>query len=298
MNRCPETHEFRYQLTDLAVLAIFVLFLTLAFWVNLRNLPGTADPDALEMLAFARVFVDAVWNHQQFPMWNPYFGGGVPWAGVVWNPGLTPLSLILIPFGEVVGFKVWFALVLFFGAVGMYRVCTDILRTSRVAALLSGALFPGSLWAAGRLADGNYCEFGFLLLPLCIYAFHQFLHKHWVGFFLPVLYLAVLGMTGYEPFLVASFVLIFGLLFQRQMRASYAAIVLGWLGTFWSLSYWPSRNSYLCWRYSPPISWSCNSRLHLECPEVGFCRALSIHPRYSPWCRGLLQTICNSSELR
>ena len=69
-------------------------------------------------------------------------------------------------------------------------------------------------------------------MPLCIHAFHQFLNKHWIGFFLPVLYLAVLGMTRYEPFLIALFVLVFALFFQRQMQASYSAIVLGWLGTF------------------------------------------------------------------
>jgi hypothetical protein len=232
MNGSPETHEFCYQRTDFVLLAFFVLFLTLPFWINLRNLPSTTDPDALEMLAFARIFVDSIWNHYRFPMWNPFFGGGIPWAGVVWNPSLTPLSLILVSFGEVVGFKVWFALVLFCGTMGMYRICTDILRTSRVAALLSGMLFSGSLWAAGRLQDGNYCEFGLLLLPLCIHAFHQFLNKHWVGCVLPVLYLAVLGMTRYEAFLVALFVLVFGLFFQRQMQASYSTIVLGWLGTF------------------------------------------------------------------
>jgi hypothetical protein len=232
LNACPETHDFRYRGPDFAVLGFFVLVLTLPFWIDPRNLPSTQDPDALEMLAFARVFVDAIWNHRQFPMWNPYFGGGIPWAGVVWNSGLTPLSLVLLPFGEVVGFKLWFVLILFGGAVGMYLVCTDILRTSRVAALLSSALFSGSLWAAGRLADGNYCEFGFLLLPLCIHAFHQFLNKHWFGFLLPVLYLAVLGMTRYEPFLIALFVLVFALFFQREMRASYSAIILGWLGTF------------------------------------------------------------------
>jgi hypothetical protein len=39
-------------------------------------------------------------------------------------------------------------------------------------------------------------------------------------------------MTRYEPFLIALFVLVFALFFQRQMQASYLAIVLGWLGTF------------------------------------------------------------------
>jgi hypothetical protein len=39
-------------------------------------------------------------------------------------------------------------------------------------------------------------------------------------------------MTRYEPFLIALFVLVFALLFQRQMRASYSAIILGWFGTF------------------------------------------------------------------
>ena len=157
MNSDPETHEFRYQRTDFALLAVFVLLLTLPFWINPRNLPGTEDPDALEMLAFARVFVDAIWNHHQFPLWNPYFGGGIPWAGMVWNPGLTPLSLILVSFGEVVGFKVWFAFVLFFGAMGMYRVCTDILRTSRVAA--------ATLWfAVSRIVVGRWETSGRQLL--------------------------------------------------------------------------------------------------------------------------------------
>jgi hypothetical protein len=227
-----ETYEFRYHRTDFAVLAIFVLFLTLPFWINPKNLPSTKDLDALEVLAFGYVFVDAVWNHHQFPLWNPHFGGGIPWAGMVWNPSLTPLSLILITFGEVVGFKVWFAVVLFCGSIGMYLISSNILRTSRVAAVLSGLLFSASLWAAGRLDDGNYAEFGFLLLPLCIFAFHQFLRKHWIGFFLPILYLAVLSLSKYEAFLVAPFVLLFTLFLRREVQASYSAILLGWLGTF------------------------------------------------------------------
>jgi hypothetical protein len=227
-----ERYEFCYQRTDFAVLAVFVLFLTLPFWIHLRNLPATNDPDALQNLAFAYIFVDAVWNHQQFPLWNPYFGGGIPWAGMVWNPGLTPFSLLLISFGEVIGYKVWFGLILFSGAMGMYLSCRDILRTSRAAALLAGLLFPGSLWAAGRLQDGNYVDFGLLLLPLCIFAFRQYLQRHWFGWLLPVLYLTILGTSRYEAFLVAGFVLVFTLLLQKQVQASYSAIVLGWLGTF------------------------------------------------------------------
>ena len=232
MTPSPETHEIRSHRADCVVLLTFVLILTAPFWIHLRDLPAAKDPDALQSLAFARIFVDAVWNHHQFPLWNPYFGGGVPWAGMVWNPGLTPLSIILTSFGEVIGFKVWFALVLLGGSMGMYRICGDTLRTSRVAALLCALLFSGSLWAAGRLEDGNYYEFGLLLLPLCIHAFHQFLSKGWVGFLLPLFYLAILGMSRYEAFLIALFVLVFALLFHREMQASYSKIVFSWLGTF------------------------------------------------------------------
>jgi hypothetical protein len=232
MIETAEKYEFRYHRTDFAVLVLFVLLLTLPFWIHPKNLPSTKDVDALAFLAFGRIFVDAVWNHHQFPLWNPHFGGGIPWAGMVWNPSLTPLSLILISFGEVIGFKVWFAVVLVCGAIGMYLVSSNILRTSRVAAVLSGLLFSGSLWAPGRLDDGNYSDFGLLLLPLCIFAFHQFLRKHWVGFFLPVLYLAIFGLARYETFLVAAFVLGFALFLRREVRASYSAIILGWLGTF------------------------------------------------------------------
>jgi hypothetical protein len=232
MTPFPETHKFRYCWTDFAILLIFVLTLTFPFWIHLNNLPSTKDLDALQNLAFGRVFVDAIWNYHQFPVWNPYFGGGVPWAGMVWNPSLTPLSLLLVSFGEVIGFKVWFGLILFCGAMGMYLTCSDILRTSRVAALLSGLLFSGSLWAAGRLEDGNYVDFGLLLLPLCIFAFRQFLRKHWVGCLLPLIYLSVWAMSRYEVFLVVAFVLIFTLFLRKHVQASYSRIVLGWLGTF------------------------------------------------------------------
>jgi hypothetical protein len=232
MTYSAETHEFSHHRTDLAILLGFVLILTFPFWIHVNNLPSTNDVDALAFLAFARVFVDAVWNHQQFPLWNPYFGGGVAWAGMIWNPGLTPLSLILVSFGEVIGFKIWFVVILFCGTVGMYLVCTDILRTSRVAAVLAGSLFAGSLWAPGRLEDGNYSDFGLFLLPLCILAFQRFLRRHWIGFFLPILYLAIFSLARYEAFLIAPFVLIFTLFFRTSVQASYARIVLAWLAAF------------------------------------------------------------------
>jgi hypothetical protein len=99
-----DAHELRQRRLDFALLLGFVLLITLPFWIHLTNLPRTSDPDALQNLAFARISVDA------FGITNN-FRCGIPISAAVflgqdgWNPGLTPFSLPLISFGEVIGYS-------------------------------------------------------------------------------------------------------------------------------------------------------------------------------------------------
>src|SRR3989337_4078313 len=100
------------------ILISFVLMLTFVFWLHPLNLPSTFDPDALQSTAMGYLFAKAVHTFKEFPIWNPYFGGGIPWAGMVWNPGISPMSLILVLFGSVIGIKLWLFCTNLFGAIG------------------------------------------------------------------------------------------------------------------------------------------------------------------------------------
>jgi len=215
------------------ILISFVLMLTFVFWLHPLNLPSTFDPDALQHLAFGYVFTNAIHTFNEFPIWNPYFGGGIPWAGMVWNPGISPMSLILILFGEVIGIKLWLFCTYLFGAIGMYLMCHNCLNTSRPAASLAGMLFVGSLWAAGRFISGNYLEFSFLLLPLCIYLLNCVISFKLIGIFSPILYLFALGAFGkYEIFLMMPFILFITIAYRKENRLSICQILIGFILTF------------------------------------------------------------------
>src|ERR1044071_6138408 len=89
---------------------------------DLNNLPTKLNVDAYQHLSFAYTYYDAVRNHGELPLWNPYFGGGIPWAGYIYNPGISPWGLIFGLFGDIAGMKVTLLLSLVLGGLALYGV--------------------------------------------------------------------------------------------------------------------------------------------------------------------------------
>lgn len=214
------------------ILIFFVIVLIAGFWLYPFNLPSTGDPDALSYTAMCYSFIKAVRVFNEFPVWNPYFGGGIPWAGMVWNPSISPMALILIIFGVVIGIKVWLFSVYLLGAIGMYLMCHKCLLTSRAAGVLAGMLYIGSLWAAGRFNSGNYMEFVLLLLPLCIYLLYCVVQCKLIGILLPFVYLLALGAFGkYEVFLMMPFILFIAIAYRKSHGFSISQILVSFFIT-------------------------------------------------------------------
>lgn len=78
--------------------------------------------DAYQHLSFAYVIHDAFERFGEIVLWNPYFGGGIPWTGFPLNSGATPITLAYIWFGELFGVKILMISCLFIGALGIYFV--------------------------------------------------------------------------------------------------------------------------------------------------------------------------------
>ncbi|MHA2032239.1 MAG: hypothetical protein ACW99Q_22940, partial [Candidatus Kariarchaeaceae archaeon] len=225
-------YDYLIRYSHAFILISFVIVLTIGFWLKPFNLPSTNDEDALLYMAMGYLFKIAIHTYNEFPIWNPYFGGGIPWSGF-WNPGISPVSLILILFGEVVGIKVWLFATYLLGALGMYQVCLNCLSISRSSSVLAGMLFVGSLWAAGRFESGNYFQFSYLLLPLCIYLFYCLSRGSFVGFLLPLLYWTILAAFGkYEIFLMIPFILVFALAYRKIFEVSAGRILSSFVISF------------------------------------------------------------------
>jgi hypothetical protein len=219
-------------------LAIVLLALVLAApllqdWGGIANVED--DPDGRQQMAAVVPIIDAWWSCGEFARWNPYFGGGVPWAGYLYNPGVSLITLVYLVAGAVAGPKVWALLVWIGAGLGMYwalRMWSDVRRG---AATLAAMTFMASSWMPGRVYSGNYDESSMLLAPLGLVLLWGLIKGRWWGLLLPVLFSTLVAQAKFAPFIVAVLMGVFAIVVLwgqwREMRAALlwlvAAFVVG-----------------------------------------------------------------------
>ncbi len=196
-------------------------------------LPGTSDPDALQMLSHARVMADAVRNYGEFPLWNPYFGGGFPWTGFVYNTGLSVVSLFYIFFGELIGTKLWIIAILLLGSYGMYATLREWLGLNPLSALVGALFYAASAWLPGVLVSGDYDLMGYFLLPFASLCMLRLLQRRWLGLLLPICFLTSLAEAAkIWPFVIAGTVLLIALFYRGQTGRKFWAVFVMWVLAF------------------------------------------------------------------
>jgi hypothetical protein len=217
----------------------FIAILCIPFVRDLHRLPGTPDPDGLQHLSFAYSFYDAVWNHGELPLWNPYFGGGVRWAGYIYNPGISPWGLVYALSGDVVGLKLCLVFTLLLGGLSVYGVARSFLLLPPAFALFAALLYLSSLWMAGRLESGNYNEFSAYFWPLALLSFHGLMRGRWMALLLPMFFVIALNPAKYASLttLFAGFViLLFGRVYRDQRAFAAGIWLIGALfGFLWAM---------------------------------------------------------------
>jgi len=213
-------------------IATAAIALTAPVWTHLDALNETRDRDAQQALSFYYVMVDSVRRHGEYPLWNPYLGGGIPWAGYVQNPALTPVSLPLLAFGEVAGTKVSVISVLLLGGLGAYAAMRGWLAPARYPALVVALVYVASGWIPGRLESGNYSECVYFLLPLLFACQYAYLRARVLGLALPFVYLALLSDAKYGVPLAALAALAVAVGYRHRVALSVPRVALGWAVPF------------------------------------------------------------------
>ncbi|MDP2749605.1 MAG: hypothetical protein Q8O89_02105 [Nanoarchaeota archaeon] len=108
-------------------------------------------------------------NHQ-VPLWDPFSCGGRP---LISNPQaafISPLSITILLFGEIIGLKLNMLFLMIFGGIGCYCLARE-LKIGKISALLVPLVFTFSSYYSAYLVEGHYWNIVYGLFPFAFYFF-------------------------------------------------------------------------------------------------------------------------------
>jgi len=159
--------------TTLARTALVCLFAALSLAVTapmFRNVRRWGVHDWPQFYSYYGVPRRAVAEHHELPGWNPYYyGGSVQW-GHPDDPTLSPLFLLVLLFGEVVGSKLAIIPALAGGMYCMWLLGRE-LSISRTGSFFAAAVWGLNGWHAHHFAVGHCDHLTFLFQPLAVLFF-------------------------------------------------------------------------------------------------------------------------------
>ncbi len=122
-------------------------------WPHWHDFNTFWDWDFIRVLAW--VPWKTVTSFHQFPVWNPYLCGGIPMLGDPQASFFTPLFLLHLIFGPIVGLHLEIPVHLAIGWAGGYYLAR-VLRLGTLAAIGCATIFPSSSWLFLHITVGHH----------------------------------------------------------------------------------------------------------------------------------------------
>ena len=112
-------NAFKENVTILGITVVVAFLFTLPIFHNI-NYWGIQDWDL--HLTYHGAIRETIVKYHQFPLWNPYYNGGMPLLASPATRVLSPTLLPTLLFGELIGIKIEIWLCLVIGIMGVYRL--------------------------------------------------------------------------------------------------------------------------------------------------------------------------------
>ena len=179
-------------------------------------------------------------QHHQFPLWNPYYCGGAPQLANPQAATLSPLTLLVLPFGMATGYRLGYTAALV-AALFTMRAYARALGLSEVASAVAGAGFGVCGALAMHLGGGHWAWLGFAMFPFVLSSLHRAVegqrsHLAWgaLSFAIVVLHAPIYPL-GYALVMVGVYGLLLGLQnggrdrarLRRAIVATFTIVALG-----------------------------------------------------------------------
>jgi hypothetical protein len=155
--------------------------------------------EQLDWVAYA-----SVTRFHHFPLWNPYKCGGMPLLGNPQSRFLTPLFVVHLLFGPVIGTHLEVLLHLAIAWAGGYFLAC-LLGLGWVGALACASIFPAASWLPLRVAVGQLVFLPTLYLPWIVLLIWLAIERRrpWFGAMAGLVAAVMLGEGGVYPILLA-----------------------------------------------------------------------------------------------
>lgn len=154
-------------------LLIIPLFFSISFFISLpllRDLYSSCRGDWDYFFSLYEVPLISLFKYHQFPLWNPYFGGGMPLIANSQAGYLSPVFVFTVLFGAVAGLKIAVWMHTFMGMLGMWLLGGHLgIRGPARFAPPCVFMFT-SAWAL-HLAEGHIVWLPAALIPFLFLAF-------------------------------------------------------------------------------------------------------------------------------
>jgi hypothetical protein len=158
-----------------------LLALSLAFCSPLlKDLYTSGSGDWDYFMALYEIPSITLFEYHQFPLWNPYSGGGISLIGNPQAGYLSPIFIFTAIFGVSAGLKIAVWAHTFTGLWGMWLLCGH-LNINGPARLAPAIIFMFSGAWSLHIAAGHIVWLPAALLPLLFFAFLKGLqNSHWI----------------------------------------------------------------------------------------------------------------------
>ena len=152
-------------------------------------------------------------KYNQFPLWNPYNLGGIPFlAHPVWGQFLSLTLIPVLLFGEVIGIKISILIHILIGMVGMYLL-SKYYKLKNVLCLLPSFIFMLSGFYVLHLTTGHIWVLMIAFVPY-VFLFYLKSFDNRKNVIFASIFLALMLLAGTHIFLFTSLFLIIYSIFK------------------------------------------------------------------------------------
>lgn len=211
---------------------LFLLSTSLVFCQFLfYRLPNWGRSDWDQHFFYHGVPYTTLVEYHQFPLWNPYACGGNVLLANPQTRFLSPLFLLELCFGVVVGLKIEIWLHLLIGLYGMYLIASRLYRLTPVAALIPPAIYMFSGMYTTHLAAGHTNFLSLAYFPYVYYFFMKSLAIRQYAVFTGLVFAVMIFEGGtYTTFHAVLFMLVISLFSAIRSRSARPFFMSGLAG--------------------------------------------------------------------
>jgi len=137
----------------LTAIAVVMALFSLPLLANLTFI--THEIDWLQLWSLRFIERQAIVANHQLPLHTHLAGGGFPYNGHPENMAYSPLFVLILAFGEVVGQKLVFVFTFVAGAAGMFYLCLSALGLTLAGSLVAALMFGLNSYMPYHIHTGN-----------------------------------------------------------------------------------------------------------------------------------------------